>query len=130
MLTGSVHLMMVSALVWVLSFLAQVTSVAVSALGKTQTRLYLYICIITGMYVCDVFIFIYCLCILFMTSSRRHLGGVSSSGISVMSNVMSASGWPSFSLLKNSLTSSRSCTEAFLWTILILFFFFFFLANE
>ena len=55
------------------------------------------------MYVCDVFIFIYCLCILFITSSRRHLGGVSSSGISVMSNVMSASGWPSFSLLKNSL---------------------------
>ena len=42
MLTGSVHLMMVSALVWVLSFLAQVTSVAVSALGKTQKRLYLY----------------------------------------------------------------------------------------
>ena len=39
MLTGSVHLMMVSALV---SFLAQVTSVAVSALGKTQKRLYLY----------------------------------------------------------------------------------------
>ena len=55
------------------------------------------------MYVCDVFIFIYCLCILFITSSRRHLGGVSSSGISVMSNVMSASGWLSFSLLKNSL---------------------------
>ena len=49
MLTGSVHLMMVSALVWVLSFLAQVTSVAVSALGKTQKRLYSYIiCIITG----------------------------------------------------------------------------------
>ena len=39
---------MVSALVWVLSFLAQVTSVAVSALGKTQKRLYLYIFIITG----------------------------------------------------------------------------------
>ena len=33
-LTGSVHLM-VCALVWVLSVLAQVTSVAVSALGKT-----------------------------------------------------------------------------------------------
>ena len=31
----SVHLMMVSALVWVLPFVAQVTSVAVSALGKT-----------------------------------------------------------------------------------------------
>ena len=59
----------------------------------------MYVC----MYVCDVFIFIYCLCILFITSSRRHLGGVYSSGISVMSNVMSASGWPSFSLLKNSL---------------------------
>ena len=50
--------------------------------------------------------------ILFITSSRRHLGGVFSSGISVMSNVMSASGWPSFSLLKKSLTSSRICTEA------------------
>ena len=43
MLTGSVYLMMVSALVWVLSFLAQVMSVAVSALGKTQKRfIYLY----------------------------------------------------------------------------------------
>ena len=54
MLTGSVHLMMVSALVWVLSFLAQVTSVAVSALGKTQKRLYLYICIITGISITEV----------------------------------------------------------------------------
>ena len=54
MLTGSVHLMMVSALVWVLSFLAQVTSVAVSALGKTQKRLYLYICIITGIGITEV----------------------------------------------------------------------------
>ena len=50
MLTGSVHLM----LVWVLSFLAQVTSVAVSALGKTQKRLYLYICIITGIGITEV----------------------------------------------------------------------------
>ena len=40
MLTGSVHLMMVSALVWMLSFLAQVTPVAVSDSGKTQKRLY------------------------------------------------------------------------------------------
>ena len=49
---GSVHLMMVSALVWVLSFLAQVTSVAESALGKTQKRL--YICIITGIGITEV----------------------------------------------------------------------------
>ena len=54
MLTGSVHLMMVSVLVWVLSFLAQVTSVAVSALGKTQKRLYLYICTITGIGITEV----------------------------------------------------------------------------
>ena len=45
MLTGSVQLMMESALVWLLSFLTQVTSVAVSALEKTQKRcifIYLY----------------------------------------------------------------------------------------
>ena len=60
------------------------------------------------MYVMCLFIFIvYVFVFLFITSSHRHLGGVSSSGISVMSNVMSASGWPSFSFLKNSLTSRR-----------------------
>ena len=50
---------------------------------------------------------------LFITSSRRHLGGVSSSSISVMSNVMSASGWPSFSLLKNSpeVVLKHSCRQ-------------------
>ena len=90
-------------------------------------HLFIYVC----MYVMCLFLFIvYVFVFLFITSSRRHLGGVSSSGISVMSNVMSASGWLSFSLLKNSLTSSRSCTEAFLWTILILFFFFFIIENE
>ena len=60
------------------------------------------------MYVMCLFLFIvYVFVFLFITSSHRHLGGVSSFGISVMSNVMSASGWPSFSFLKNSLTSSR-----------------------
>ena len=61
----------------------------------------MYVC----MYVMCLFLFIVYVFVFFkfITSSRRHLGGVSSSGISVMSNVMSASGWPSFSLLKNSL---------------------------
>ena len=61
------------------------------------------------MYVCNVFIvylfvFLFVFYLLYVTISRRLLGCVSSSGNSVMSNVMSASGWPSFSLLKNSLT--------------------------
>ena len=83
------------------------------------------------MYVCDVFIFIYCFCISFflITSCRQHLGGVSSSGISVMSNVMSAS-MAVFQSPKELLDLIQKFTEAFLWTILILFFFFFLIENE
>ena len=81
------------------------------------------------MYVAKVFIFIYCFIICFfnLLLVAVDILVVSPVLVSVMSNVMSVSGWLSFSLLKNSVTPPEVVPRHSCGTILILFFFFFFL---